>query len=165
MNRIRHFSALAALLLLTATMPGARATDITPAPLSADIGAPCLHIPEAPAYRTNMNAADLTDLKAYLPSYPLKLRQAEDSERPRLTINVDSCVTMGPEAYRLTVTDSGVTVTAADAAGAFYGLQSLAMLARDNDSLPAADITDAPRLPYRGAHMDVSRHFSASIIS
>lgn len=160
MNLIRHFSALAVLILcLTATMPGARATDITPAPLSAEIGAPCLPIPEAPAYRTNMNAAALTDLKAYLPSYPLKLRQADYGERPWLTITVDSCVTMGPEAYRLTVSDSGVTVTAADAAGAFYGLQSLAMLARDNDSLPAADITDAPRLPYRGAHMDVSRHF------
>lgn len=77
MNLIRHFSALAVLILcLTATMPGARATDITPAPLSAEIGAPCLPIPEAPAYRTNMNAAALTDLKAYLPSYPLKLRQA-----------------------------------------------------------------------------------------
>lgn len=68
-----------------------------------------------------------------------------------------------PEAYELTVADSGVTITAPTEAGIFYGIQtlrkSIPMATGATVSLPAVKIADYPRFGYRGAHFDVSRHF------
>lgn len=47
--------------------------------------------------------------------------------------------------------------------GMFYGIQSLTQLLPldyfGDIKIPAAEITDAPRFPYRGMHLDVGRHF------
>lgn len=77
---------------------------------------------------------------------------------------------LGAEAYHLDVTASAVTIRASDAAGAFYGLETLkqllpAAIYRDAPvagtewSIPAVHIEDAPRFEWRGMHLDVSRHF------
>ncbi|MGZ0711525.1 family 20 glycosylhydrolase (plasmid) [Coraliomargarita sp. W4R53] len=69
----------------------------------------------------------------------------------------------GPaESYRLDVSADGAEVVGADAAGLFYGIQTLVqLLKRDADSwiIPAVSITDAPRFAYRGVMLDVARHF------
>ena len=65
---------------------------------------------------------------------------------------------MPAESYRLKVGKRGVTITSADAAGAFYARQTLAQLV-NGDTLPYCEIYDFPRFPYRGVHFDVSRHF------
>ena len=58
------------------------------------------------------------------------------------------------EGYVLAVTRRGVTLAGADAAGAFYGAQTLKlMLAASDGSLPVVTIRDWPRHPIRGAHM------------
>ncbi|MGW4273548.1 beta-N-acetylhexosaminidase [Streptomyces seoulensis] len=75
----------------------------------------------------------------------------------------------GAEGYRLDSGPAGVTVTAREPAGLFHGVQTLRQL------LPAAvekktvqpgpwriaggTVTDSPRYAYRGAMLDVSRHF------
>ncbi|MFH8250585.1 family 20 glycosylhydrolase [Microbacterium sp. B2969] len=67
-----------------------------------------------------------------------------------------------PESYRLTVDEASVVVTGADAAGLFYGVQTLGQLiAREGDGwvVPAVKIADAPRFAYRGVMLDVARHF------
>ncbi len=66
------------------------------------------------------------------------------------------------EAYKLTVDKNGVNITGASAAGVFYGIQTLrkSIPADANEVLlPAVTINDSPRFSYRGAHLDVSRHF------
>ena len=76
---------------------------------------------------------------------------------------------LGNEGYRLVVAREGVTITAAQAPGLFWGTQTLRQL------LPAAieaDVTqpgpwrialgtihDRPRFAWRGAMLDVARHF------
>lgn len=73
---------------------------------------------------------------------------------------------LGPEAYTLLVSPSGITITGTDAAGVFYGVQSLrAWLPLDAYeeagaaiAIPAAEVVDAPRFPYRGLHLDVARN-------
>ena len=71
----------------------------------------------------------------------------------------------GPaESYRLTADATTATVTGADAAGLFYGVQTLGQLltpAADGDHwiIPAVEIDDAPRFSYRGVMFDVARHF------
>jgi hexosaminidase len=75
----------------------------------------------------------------------------------------------GAEGYRLDSGGKGVTITAAEPAGLFHGVQTLRQL------LPAAveknavqpgpwqvaggTVKDSPRYAYRGAMLDVSRHF------
>jgi len=72
----------------------------------------------------------------------------------------------GPaEGYALNVTGDSVVVSGHDHAGLFYGLQTLTQMlpSRPDGSAPmklaAAAISDAPRFPYRGMHLDVGRHF------
>ena len=66
------------------------------------------------------------------------------------------------EGYRINVTSSGITVASSAAAGRFYAVQTLKQLARPEKlglSVPCVEIEDAPRYPWRGVHLDESRHF------
>ena len=64
----------------------------------------------------------------------------------------------GPrEAYAVTVDSSGIRI-AGSPAGLFYGVQTLRQLGVDG-AFAAVDITDSPRFSYRGAMLDVARHF------
>jgi hexosaminidase len=69
------------------------------------------------------------------------------------------------EGYKLTILKNRIRLGAKTPAGALYGLQSLMQLIdpAPNDKqkliLPDCEITDYPRFPYRGMHLDVSRHY------
>jgi hexosaminidase len=90
---------------------------------------------------------------------------------PQVTV-----VTVGDlaeEAYRLTISPAGISIGAGGVAGAFYAAQTLRQLLPDDAwrtasmagaggtgwLLPCAEIEDAPALAWRGAHLDVARHF------
>ncbi len=87
------------------------------------------------------------------------------SGSPAITLEVDASTGSGSEAaesYRIAVDAASVTVTGADAAGLFYGVQTLAQLVRpagDGWEIPAVEIDDAPRFAYRGVMLDIARHF------
>ncbi|WP_019869087.1 beta-N-acetylhexosaminidase [Salinispora oceanensis] len=76
---------------------------------------------------------------------------------------------LGPEGYRLDVTPAGVRISAATATGLHHGTQTLRQLlpaaiesstpVRATWTLPGGSILDRPRFPYRGAMLDVARHF------
>lgn len=63
-----------------------------------------------------------------------------------------------PEGYELNVTDKGIELRAASETGLFYGEQTLHQLYTPK-GIPCVSIQDNPRFPYRGLHLDVSRHF------
>lgn len=72
------------------------------------------------------------------------------------------------EAYRLAIDASGIRMTASGDAGAFWAVQTLRLLlpsaapggvAVGSRRLPALTIVDAPRFRWRGALVDVGRHF------
>jgi len=66
------------------------------------------------------------------------------------------------EGYRLSVRPSGISVAAADDAGAFYALQTLRQLAVRRWGalyLPCCEVSDRPRFGWRGLMMDEARHF------
>ncbi len=73
----------------------------------------------------------------------------------------------GREAYSLQVASDGIHIVGSDAAGVFYGIQSLRSLIpleayqkkSSSFSLPHVSIEDAPRFGFRGLHLDVSRNF------
>ena len=65
----------------------------------------------------------------------------------------------GPaEAYTLEIDGAGIRIEAADHAGLFYAQQTLRQLVVDG-RVPFATIADRPRFAYRGAMLDVARHF------
>jgi hexosaminidase len=78
----------------------------------------------------------------------------------------------GAEAYELTSGPAGVTIRASQAAGLFYGVQTFRQMlppfveyvaVRPDPSRPviaaAGHIKDEPRFAWRGAMLDVARHF------
>ncbi|WP_224360619.1 family 20 glycosylhydrolase [Hyalangium versicolor] len=89
------------------------------------------------------------------------------------TLDIDGDEHPDAEGYTLEVKNSQVTIKGKDAAGVFYGIQTLRQLvpvaaytAAANASnrptevtLPQVAISDMPGFVYRGMHLDVGRHF------
>lgn len=79
--------------------------------------------------------------------------------------------TLAHEAYKLTVTEAGINIAAADSTGFFYAIQTLKQLMphaiyyRSSAStaidwtVPCVEIADQPQLGHRGYMLDVARHF------
>ena len=85
---------------------------------------------------------------------------ASDGDGPSVTLRVDAGGE--PESYALTADEASVVVTGADAAGLFYGVQTLGQLVQADGEgwvVPAVRIDDTPRFAYRGVMLDVARHF------
>ncbi|MBO0746143.1 MAG: beta-N-acetylhexosaminidase, partial [Candidatus Dormibacteraeota bacterium] len=87
---------------------------------------------------------------------------------PGIELTVDS--SLGAEAYLLTVDDAGVRIAGGDRSGVFYAIQTLRQLLPPSVyrrvaapgvrwELPGVVIEDAPRFQWRGAMLDVARHF------
>jgi hexosaminidase len=81
-----------------------------------------------------------------------------------LDINPD----LGSEAYSLTINNNLISIIGGDAAGVFWGLQTLRQLLppdfekgieMEAFEIPCVAIEDEPRFAYRGMHLDVCRHF------
>ena len=98
------------------------------------------------------------------------IQVSEQAERGKRIIHLSISHDAGPpESYLLDAgTRDGIIIRGADAAGVFYGIQSLLALIPPGHSvqspgtitLPACIIEDAPRFPYRGMHLDVARNFN-----
>lgn len=77
----------------------------------------------------------------------------------KVNFRVDPNATDIPdEGYQLEIDKAGVRLVAKTETGLFYGKQTLLQLLTPN-GLPYVKINDHPRFPYRGLHLDVSRHF------
>lgn len=96
----------------------------------------------------------------------LELPIVADASQPKgksisLTATLDN---ENPEAYLLTVSPDRIIVDGASPAGNFYGLQTLrksipASTGAVAVAFPPVQISDSPEFGYRGAHLDVARHF------
>jgi hexosaminidase len=90
---------------------------------------------------------------------------ADGSGAPELRLSVGAVAGQtSPEAYSLTIkAGSGIAIVGNSAAGVAYGLQSLRDLmplpGAGGVNLPELTVVDAPRFPYRGFQLDVSRNF------
>jgi hexosaminidase len=92
-----------------------------------------------------------------------------ESENPKpnsifLSLHPMTVKGVSKEAYKLEIKENrSIVITGSDAAGVYYGIQSLMALATPSSgeatTLNEMVIEDAPRFPYRGFHLDVSRDF------
>ena len=84
----------------------------------------------------------------------------EDAPGAAIALRLDSnLAALGGEGYKLSVTPECITLEAAARAGLFYGIQTLRQILGSSGVIPCAEIEDAPRFVWRGAMLDVSRHF------
>ena len=70
--------------------------------------------------------------------------------------------TIPAEGYALSISTNGIRVKSADAAGAFYAIQTLKQLAvaeKGRLTFPCVEIEDSPAYRWRGVHFDDCRHF------
>ncbi|NJC10686.1 hexosaminidase [Micromonospora profundi] len=117
-------------------------------------------------------AVHLAELLRPATGYPLPVTDAATPQADDgIALVLDQAVGLGTEGYRLDVTTSGVRLSAVTATGLFHGVQTLRQLlppaiestvpVTEAWILPGGTITDTPRFPYRGAMLDVARHFFA----
>jgi hexosaminidase len=103
--------------------------------------------------------------------WTLPVRHGAMPAGSRIVLRRDRALSrLGAEGYTLDVRPGVVTVRAPAAAGVFYGIQSIrqllppdifreAPMAGVRWTMPALTVEDSPRFRWRGAHLDVSRHF------
>ena len=150
--------------------------DILPAPVSAtqSSGRPFDLDSGTSIYAASPAAAPVADYLAALlrpaTGYALPVVSAAPSgDAIRLTLS-GAPASVGQQGYRLTVASSGIVLSAQSAAGLFEGVQTYRQLLPAaiesakavqgaSWSVPAGSVTDYPRYAYRGASLDVARHF------
>ena len=151
----------------------AHAQDIVPQPVKLERGAGADNFALTSATRIIATGAALPEaamLRDYLrPATGFELPVSTRDGANAIRLQLDEKLALGQEGYRLVSNARGVTITASQPAGLFYGVQTLRqMLPADiyrqakvqrDWKLAAATIEDQPRFGWRGSHLDVVRHF------
>lgn len=152
------------LLLIGNSCSDRKEIDVIPMPRSVEYHSGNFTISPETEFYTNLSAESRQALTDYLEGTSLGSVPFAESATGNNGIELnlcDSSIVTGKEAYRIEIDKKGVSLSANTETGIFYGLQTLLQLLNngDNKTLPALTINDTPRFPYRGLHLDVSRHF------
>ena len=119
-----------------------------------------VYAPKAPDGEAS--AKFLADVWRAATGLPLAVKKGSSSGKGVIVLEAMAAgESLSPEGYTLSVTPERVRLAGADAAGLFYGVQTLRQLvsAADPKKLPCVEIVDAPRFGWRGLMLDESRHF------
>lgn len=140
--------------------------QIIPQPQLAELSSGTYRLQPQSAFSSNLPEEEIQEFTEYLQASPLALQQMSESAPGAIvifTIVAPATDQESLESYQLSVTEKGISICAPSVAGLFYGFQSLLQLTeREADGtfvFPLINIKDSPRFPYRGLHLDVSRHF------
>lgn len=94
-------------------------------------------------------------------SSALQLEPAQSGKKGNIDLRL-GLTNDNPEAYSLTVDENGIAIQGATPRGVLMGIATLRQLVPvdpKDSRIPYVSVTDAPRFDWRGAHLDVSRHF------
>ncbi len=178
------FAVLALAAPLVAAVPGGTAgaatttmPDVVPKPVSVKPArGPAFTLTEAtrivvPKHSAAAESAAQALARILRPStgYPLPVVADKKPARHDVRLQVGGPKALGTEGYRLDVTAGAVNLTGRTAAGLFHGVQTLRQLLPPRIeastvqpgpwTIAGVHITDHPRFAWRGAMLDVSRHF------
>ena len=96
----------------------------------------------------------------FLNNLPQSIAEAEAALDAKQTTpcRIEYTEALGSESYYLEIATSGIHLKARDAAGVFYGAQTLRQIFDQNpEALPCCEVLDSPDLPIRGFMLDISR--------
>ncbi len=112
----------------------------------------------------------LADVLRPSTGYPIPVSRKHGPPAPKsIRLELGKSPGLGDEGYRLDVTSGAIVIRAKTAAGLFYGVQTLRQLFPskvESDTVKpgpwnvsGVHVTDTPRFAWRGAMLDVARHF------
>lgn len=117
--------------------------------------------------RLNIKGNGAGELLEYLKSeferkFDLKIKKRRWGAKLNLILKPSS--DMNSEAYKLSIKPNGISITASDNKGLFYGVQSLMQLMKAGQKdgkiqLACQEIEDQPRFSWRSYMLDEARHF------
>lgn len=161
-------------LLAPVTLGQARAISVLPQPAIQSVAEGTFVLrPNTSIVSDKANQKTANMLARWLApatGYGLKPKVQDEADNT-ISLKLDASLTrLGNEGYLLNVTPQRVVIRAPHEAGVFYGVQTLRQLfppaifsitPRPGIAweLPAVHIEDQPRFGWRGAMLDVSRHF------
>jgi hexosaminidase len=163
-NHLRHLNKLVSFVTVLILLPfllSAQSSNIIPLPKSIVKGDSVFHLKNDLIIQ--MSDKTLAPQAQYLQN-ELGTKIPVDNTSAGVVINLQLVKSTGvPGAYSLKIAPETVTIKAADNQGIFYGIISFLQLVKaqpvTNITLPACEITDAPRYQWRGFMLDESRHF------
>jgi hexosaminidase len=149
------------------------APAIVPQPVTMRLGSGAFLLTPTSTISVRSDTEQLGEtLREYLaPATGYRLPLTGRSGSGSIRLHIDRRIKgLGPEGYRLEVKPDFVEVAAPTEAGVFYGIQTLRQLfpasiyrkapvANEVWAAPCVSIEDQPRFSWRGAHLDVGRHF------
>jgi hexosaminidase len=175
--------ALSTLFVISILMPGIAGNDgisIIPKPIKMKIGTGSFLINDHIALYYNagneeaMNTARMFAAQLEIAGGPVINALGVSKNYGNISGIVFSIKSDGripKEGYVLTVSRNSIIIEGGSGAGLFYGMQTLlqvlppeifaskALQPGNSWKVPCISIQDHPRFPYRGMHLDVSRHF------
>ncbi len=89
------------------------------------------------------------------------IEEFQENSENKILLSITKNEKLMKEGYELTIDKNSIKIEG-DAAGVFYGVQTLTQLLAEADGktvVPYVHIVDNPRFEWRGMHLDVSRHF------
>ena len=162
MKQLISFVAIIVASVLSAVTLSAREINIIPEPAYVDLEQSgeyyvtdktrIIVVDEmwAPAKRFSEDMVEVLGLEK-----PMRMSKRGDKG---IKLRTDSCIPA--EGYEMTVSEDGILIIGGSEAGVYYGLQTLRQIVVTNECrVPYGFIADEPNFSYRGAHLDVCRHF------
>ncbi|MEG2585284.1 MAG: beta-N-acetylhexosaminidase [Akkermansia sp.] len=112
---------------------------------------------------TIIKASDaLQNEKSYIQGILAKLPASPSSKASVINLSIDPSI--AKEGYTLKVSPSVIDIVGGDAAGVFYGIQSINQMlivghSKGTIAIPAMAVEDAPSTQWRGMMLDTARHY------
>lgn len=166
------------LILACTTPPPATPMDLAavpliPYPVSLSATGSSFELTKETVIYVDEEAAAIGELLAgYLrpaTGFPLTVKMGSSAEKGIQISLASDIATDNPEGYELNITESTVQILSSDKAGLFMGMQTLRQLLPAQIEMTSVqsgpwkiatgDIVDYPEYEYRGAMLDVARHF------
>jgi hexosaminidase len=179
-----HRTLIAAALLLGITIwpeasAATKANASTPAFPNVVIPAPVSEVASGATFTLTSAAtisSDVADVGNYLAGilrastgYPIPVSNGSGGSGTIALLLSGAPTSVGTQGYQLTISSTSVVIQANQAAGLFAGVQTLLQLlppAIESPTVtagpwtaPGGTVVDYPRFAYRGAMLDVARHF------
>ena len=163
----------AAALILSVTAPVAAYGGVIPLPAEVVTGVGYFSVTAATTVRVPRGDRDADQAAHYLAdlwtrtnglTLPVTINTANTGATSTDSIAFERHSGFGPEAYAIEVSPHRITVSAASAAGLFYGAVTLWQLLPPGGTagqIPAQTIRDKPTYPWRGLMLDSARHFQS----